>query len=148
MKRISQSLLKRRSTRIRPGLDDKVLLGWNSMMIVGLIDASLSLASDKPLRMAIEAMQFLEKNLVSGKIAFRSYKNKPSTTPAFLEDYAFLIHAYLKLYQATLNEAYLMKAKNWVEIVIENFYDSTDGYFLFSSKASEKLIASKKRNLR
>jgi uncharacterized protein YyaL (SSP411 family) len=141
---VSRNLLNKRTSRIRPGLDDKILMGWNSMLITGLVDAALSLENSRPLMMAEKGMVFLEANLISNNKAYRSFKNKASTTEAFLEDYAFLIQAYIKLYQATFNETYLLKSKGWMETVIENFYDSVDGYFLFSSKTSEKLIASKK----
>jgi uncharacterized protein YyaL (SSP411 family) len=140
----SIKLFAKRSTRIRPGLDDKILLGWNAMMIVGLVDASLAINSEKALTMAINALRFLENKVIENGKIYRSFKEKHSATEGFLEDYAFLIQAYIKLYQATLDEAYLQKAKQWNEYMLLNFYDSTDGYFHFSSKASEKLIARKK----
>ncbi len=144
IKEISSKLFNQRAPRIRPGLDDKILLGWNAMTIAGLVDSSMALQQEKPLRMAIKAMAFLENNLIETDRACRSFKGKRSTTGAFLEDYTFLIRAYLKLYQATFKEAYLEKAKNWCTMVVDNFYDPTDGYFYFSSSASEKLIARKK----
>ena len=141
---VSSKLFEKRVHRIRPGLDDKILLGWNVMMVEGLADASLSLGINKPLVLAEKAMQFLEQNLMENGIAYRSYKEKHSVTTAFLEDHAFLIRAYIKLYQATLHESYLLKARDWAGKVIEDFYDITDGYFGFSSKSSEKLIATRK----
>jgi uncharacterized protein len=140
----SVKLQEKRSSRIRPGLDDKILLAWNAMMIAGLVDASLALRFDKALAMATKAMNFLEDNLIEAGKAYRSFKEKHSVTEAFLEDYAFLIRAYLKLYQATFEELYLTKARHWNEFVLNNFFDETDGYFHFSSMTSEKLIARKK----
>jgi uncharacterized protein len=144
IERVSSKLFIKREPRIRPGLDDKILLGWNAMMIAGLVDASLSMSQDKPLVMAKDAMRFLENNLMEGGRAYRSFKAKHSTTEAFLEDYTFLIRAYIKLYQATFDESFLLKAKHWCGFVIDNFFDETDGYFHFSSSTSEKLIAKKK----
>jgi uncharacterized protein YyaL (SSP411 family) len=139
-----QKLFEKRKGRPAPGLDDKILLGWNAMTIAGLVDASMALRDGQSLSMAINAMDFIEKNLTHDGKAYRSFKNKHSTTEAFLEDYAFLIKAYLKLYQATFNESYLQNAKTWCEYVITNFYDTVDGYFHFSSLQAEKLIARKK----
>jgi uncharacterized protein len=144
IKNASVKLFTKRKTRSAPGLDDKILLSWNAMAIAGLVDASLALGEERYLESAIKAVHFLEKNMIANGQAHRSFKNKRSTTEAFLEDYAFLIKAYLKLYQATFNEAYLTQAKIWCEYAIENFFDATDGYFNFSSKKAEKLIASKK----
>src|SRR6185436_16371754 len=38
--RADAKLLERRSTRIRPGLDNKVLLGWNALMLASLTEAA------------------------------------------------------------------------------------------------------------
>ena len=140
----SKKLFEKRTSRPAPGLDDKILLGWNAMTIAGLVDASLALGDEKSLAMAIKAMTFLEKNLMHEGKAYRNFKNKRSNTEAFLEDYAFLIKAYLKLYQAMFDESYLNKAKTWCEYVLTHFFDSSDGYFNFSSSQAEKLIAHKK----
>ena len=144
IKQSSRKLFEHRLTRNKPRLDDKIVLGWNAMTISGLIDAGLVLGDEKPLTMAREAMTFIEKNLISDGKAYRSFKNKRSTTEGFLEDYAFLIQAYLKLYQATFLEPYLHKAKQWCEYVLQNFFDDADGYFHFSSNEAERLIARKK----
>ena len=144
LKQATQKLFDKRKSRPAPGLDDKILLGWNAMMISGLVDASVALQHDQALTMALKSMAFLEKNLMDNQQAFRSFKNKKSNTEAFLEDYAFLIKAYTKLYQTTFDESFLFKAKNWCTYVLKNFYDSQEGYFHFSSTQAEKLIASKK----
>jgi len=140
----SSKLFDQRLSRIRPGLDDKILLSWNAMVVTGLVDAALALGQEKPLGMAVNVIIFLENNLIGDGKAYRSFKEKRSVTEAFLEDYAFLIQAYIKLYQATFDETYLMKARQWCESVMNNFYDRADGYFNFSSNSSEKLIARKK----
>ncbi len=141
---LKEKLLLARNKRIHPGLDDKILTGWNAMNIVGLIDAYKTFSEKEFLLLAENAIQFIENNLiVNGKI-HRSFKNKSSVTEGFLEDYAFILSAYIALYQATFNEEYLRKAKQWTNYTIENFYDEAEGYFLFASKNSEQLIAQKK----
>jgi len=61
-----------------------------------------------------------------------------------LEDYAFLIQAYSSLYQTTFDESYLLKAKQWTNYVLDNFLDSKENFFHFSSQSAEELIAKKK----
>src|SRR5690606_11756994 len=75
---------------------------------------------------------------------YRSFKGKRSSTEGFLEDYAYVIQAYLNLYQANFNEAYLEKARDLTEYVLANFYDEQESYFFFTSQRAEKLIARKK----
>jgi uncharacterized protein YyaL (SSP411 family) len=89
-------------------------------------------------------MEFVESHLIENGRLFRSYKNKRGTTEGFLEDYAFLIQAYITLYQTTFHEPYLHQAKLWTEYVQHHFFDPHDGYFHFTSSLSERLIARKK----
>ncbi len=143
IKVMKRELLHARSSRIRPSLDDKVLTGWNSMTVQGLIDAYKAFDDVIFLNAALKNISFLESNLITVKV-FRAFKNKRSETEGFLEDYAFLIQAYTSLYQVTFEEGWLHKASKWTQYVMDNFYDVSDGYFNFSSATAEKLIAQKK----
>jgi uncharacterized protein YyaL (SSP411 family) len=139
-----KKLLSTRDNRIRPGLDDKILTGWNAMTIKGLLDAYRAFDDESFLRMAITNITFLETHvMINGRI-YRAFKNKHSETEGFLEDYAFIIQAYLALYQTTFEETWLAKAQQWTEYVMRNFFDKEENFFHFSSINSEKLIARKK----
>lgn len=141
---VRRKLLAIREFRIKPGLDDKILTGWNAMMIAGLLDAYNAFGELRFLGSAIANIQFIEKNLIEGTIAYRSFKGKRSATEGFLEDYGYLIQAYLKLYQTTFDERWLTKAVTFTEYVLKNFYDQQEEYFFYTSAQSEKLIARKK----
>ena len=144
IKSIKQRLLLARSKRIRPGLDDKILTGWNAMMIQGLTDAYKTFSDDGFLHLALKNISFLESHLIDNGKVFRTYNGKRSDTEGFLEDYAFLIQGYTSLYQVTFNEAWLRKAEQWCKYVMKNFYDEVEGYFHFNSNTAEQLIARKK----
>lgn len=144
LKSVKRKLLKVREKRIKPGLDDKILTAWNAMMIIGLLDAYHAFAEPAFLGIAILNIQFLEKNLIEGNKVYRSFKSKRGNTEGFLEDYAYLIQAYLKLYQADFNEQWIDKANVLTEYVLENFYDKEEAYFFLTSTRAEKLIARKK----
>ena len=137
-------LMAARDHRIRPGLDDKILAGWNAMTIRGLADAYGAFGDQKFLDAALHCTTFIETNMMSEKRLYRSYKDKRSSTEGFLEDYAFMIQAYLSLYQYTSDERLLSKAKQMCEYVVTDFFDPDDGYFHYTSSAAEKLIARKK----
>jgi uncharacterized protein YyaL (SSP411 family) len=137
-------LLNARSTRVRPGLDDKILAGWNCMTIVGLLDAYNALKEPKCLALALECIRFIETDMMDGTTLYRSYKVHRGTTVAFLEDYAWLQRAYLSLYHATFNESWIKKATALCEHIVAEFFDTSDGYFNFSSTSGERLIARKK----
>ena len=139
-----RKLLEERIKRIHPGLDDKIVTGWNAMMVQGLVDAYKAFGDPSVLEMAVKNMLFLESALIIGNKVYRTFKNKHSETEGFLEDYAFLVQAYSSLYQVTFQESWLRKAEHWCRYTLEYFYDEGEGYFHFSSKEAEKLIAKKK----
>jgi uncharacterized protein YyaL (SSP411 family) len=139
-----EQLLHHRSKRIQPGLDNKILSGWNAMTISALVDAYHAFGDSGFLEIARKAMSFMETNLLEGDVLYRSWNTKRSTTEGFLEDYACLIHALLKLYEATFNEQWLKKAVRFTEKAIADFYDPDDGYFFYSGRHAEQLIARKK----
>ena len=72
---------------------------------------------------------------------YHAYKNGKSTIEGFLEDYAFTIEAFIKLYKATTNESYLRQAKQLTDYCLDYFYDETQQFFAFNSRNSSPLIA-------
>src|SRR5580658_1960554 len=59
-------LLVVRATRVRPGLDDKVLADWNGLMIAALANASLMFAEPSWLEMAKRAFAFIARAMTRG----------------------------------------------------------------------------------
>lgn len=143
IKKLKSKLLAERSKRIRPGLDDKILTGWNAMTIQGLVDCYKAFQDEYFLKLALNGISFLEEHLIGDKV-YRVWKGKRSETEGFLEDYAFLIQAYTSLYQVTFNEGWLYKAHTWCKYVQQHFTDSEEGFFFYSSNTAEALIARKK----
>jgi uncharacterized protein len=141
---INEKLLTERNKRTKPGLDDKVLTGWNAITIQGLVDAYKSIGDTQFLAMAEKVIRFIESKLINENKIYRSFKNKKSTTTGFLDDYAFLIQAYTSLYQTTFNEDYIHQAEKWCEKALTEFFDEHEGYFYFNSNLAEQLIARKK----
>jgi uncharacterized protein YyaL (SSP411 family) len=139
-----EKLMEVRNHRVWPGLDDKILTGWNAMTIQGLTDAYRTFGEPQFLALAKANIRFIEKNLIEEGKVFRSFKNKRSATGGFLEDYAFLIQAYTALYQSTFDEAYIQKAAAWCAYTLTHFFDEKEGFFNFSGKEAEPLIARKK----
>lgn len=137
-------LMGARGKRVRPGLDDKILAGWNAMAVKGLTEAYGAFGDKRFLAAAIRCAEFIGRNMMKDGRVYRSYKGKASATEGFLEDYAFMIQAYIALYQSTTDESWIVKAKSMCEYVVEAFYDESDGFFFYASSNAEKLIARKK----
>ena len=144
VKSANLKLLNKRTERIRPGLDDKILTAWNALAITGLCDAYLALGHEKYLKRAISNAEFIWGNLWDGKTLFRNFKDGKASINAYLEDYATLINAFLKLYEVTFNEDWIEKSTLLTDLVINQFYDHKEELFFFTPSNGEKLIARKK----
>jgi len=136
--------LDMRSKRVRPGLDDKIITGWNALVLSGLIDAYNAFNEPRFLQMAEENYYFLDNRLIDGNRIKRTFKNGESKIDAYLEDYALVIEALIKLYQATLQKGIIIQAKSLLDYVLGSFFDPDENLFFFTNTESEKLIARKK----
>lgn len=137
-------LMAARAERVRPGMDDKVLSGWNGIMLRGLIDAYQAFDEEKFLTLARNNAEFLVNEMMDGDQLYRSYKNGEASIQAYLEDYAFVIDGLTALYQVTFEEKWISRARSLTEFVITHFYDESEGLFFYTANHSEKLIARKK----
>jgi len=137
-------LLIERSTRVRPGLDDKILTGWNGIALRGLVDAYLAFAEPKFLDLALKNGNFIREKLQKQQQLSRSYKNGKAYLQGYLEDYAWVINGYLALYQASFDEKWLKEAEQLTNYVLANFWDFDEELFFYTNVEAEKLIARKK----
>jgi uncharacterized protein len=141
-KQWEQLLFTAREKRPKPRLDDKSLTSWNAIMLKGYVDAYKALENPHYLAMAEKNAAFIiQKQWSSEGFLYHCYKNGKSTIEGFLEDYGFTIAAFIALYQATLKEDYLHKAKTLTDYCLEHFYDEAQQFFAFSSKKATQLIA-------
>jgi uncharacterized protein YyaL (SSP411 family) len=127
-------LFLERQKRIRPALDNKVLLSWNALMVTGLCKAWQALQEDNYLEMAKKNIDFIERYLCDrdSDLLLHSWNKVNNMQPAFLDDHAALIQAYIHLHQSTTDTEYLLKAKVLTEKVMVNFSDSEGVLFYFT----------------
>jgi len=145
IKNAKEKLLKERAKRIRPGLDDKILISWNALMLKGLIDAYRYLGKDEYLKLAIKNAKFIEEKAIKKDFRInRNYKNGVSSINGFLDDYSLTIEAYIALYEVTFDEKWLNLANNLAKYTILHFYDESTGMFYYISDLDKDLIARKK----
>jgi uncharacterized protein len=143
MLQINQLLLAERANRVRPGLDDKILLSWNALTIKGLAIASRVFESEAFLQLAQKTWYFILNHMADGSRLNRTYNKGKASVNAFLDDYAIAMEAAIELYQATFEESYIHQAKDWLDYVLEHFYDPKSGMFFYTSDIDPPLIARK-----
>ena len=144
LRKTKGKLLEARDKRVWPGLDDKIISGWNGLTISGLTQAYLATEDEWCLQLAIENGRFLQSKMIQDGLLYRSYKNGEAYIPGFLEDYAAVIQAFTDLYQTTFEVNWLNEAKNLIDYTLAHFLDEEDGFFYFNNPDVEKLIANKK----
>ena len=144
VKSVNALLLKERSKRTRPGLDDKQLTSWNALMLKGYADAYRVFGEKEYLDAALRNAEFiLKKQRTKDGGLWRNHKEGRSTINGFLEDYCFTIEAFISLYQATFDRKWLDQADELAAYTIEHFHDAESGMFFFNSNTDAKLIARK-----
>ncbi|MEM9983327.1 MAG: beta-L-arabinofuranosidase domain-containing protein, partial [Bacteroidota bacterium] len=143
IKHWKQTLLPIRRQRVAPGLDDKILAGWNGLMLKGLVDAYRVFNEERFLRLALQNAYFLKEKMIQAGQVYRTYKAGKASIPAFLEDYAALIQAFTALYQVTFDEQWLTLAHQLTQQTFLQFYDQEEEMFFYTQEGSE-LIARKK----
>ena len=95
-------LSEARKKRKKPGLDDKTLTSWNALSLTGFAEAYTATGKNHYLNIALKNAEFIIQNQLNPDYSlFHSYKNKQSKINAYLEDYAFTVEAFLKLYEVT-----------------------------------------------
>ncbi|MUP44492.1 thioredoxin domain-containing protein [Gramella sp. BOM4] len=131
-----------RQKRKKPGLDDKSLTSWNAMMLSGYLEAYQALGNSEYLERAVKNADFLIEYQVKDKNhLFRSFKNGKSKIEAYLEDYAFMIEALIKLYETCFEEKYLNLAEQLLETLETDFKDERSSLYFYSSKNERELVS-------
>ena len=141
LNQIIKKLYQARKKRIHPLKDDKILTDWNGLMIAAYAKAGDVFNSDDYIQQAEKSAQFILKNLTdnNGRLLKR-YRNGNAGVDAHLDDYAFFIWGLLELYEATFNVTYLAEAIQLSNIMVDEFWDVTNGGFFLGGENSEKLI--------
>jgi uncharacterized protein YyaL (SSP411 family) len=135
-------LCERRATRVRPGLDDKVLADWNGLMIAALARASAVFGEDAWLKMCERAFGFIESEMqtADGRL-WHSWRAGVTRAPGTAADYANMIWAALRLYQATGAARYLDAAKRWSAVLDAHHWDGDGGgYFISADDTSDVIV--------
>ncbi|MEM6846298.1 MAG: thioredoxin domain-containing protein [Bacteroidota bacterium] len=147
LSKAQKDLLEKRQQRERPGLDSKIIAGWNGMMLRGLVDTYAALGEETVLQLAKQNAHFLQNKMISvdssrAKLQ-HTHQSGEKQIEGFLDDYAFVADGLIVLYQVTFEEQWLHLADQLIQYALRHFYDQKEKFFFYTSSASE-LIARKK----
>jgi uncharacterized protein YyaL (SSP411 family) len=139
-------LMVERNKRVRPQTDDKQLLGWNALMNTAFSKAYAATGNKNYLTLAQKNMMHLFECFKdsNGDGWLHTYKNGTAKTPAFLDDYAYLIEALIQLQTVSGDFHWLEKAGEITDYVNAHFIESSTGFYFYTHDAQTDVIIRKK----
>ncbi len=142
---LRELLLPIRNQRIRPGLDNKILLSWNALMISAWCDAFDTFRDEIYLHRAEQCATWLLKHFrkTNGALLHAGVTYQASGGPGFLEDYALLAQACIALYRSTLSEKWIHEARSLTDYALTHFNDPDSSCCYYTSDQDPKLVTRK-----
>jgi hypothetical protein len=137
---LRQRLLQARATRVRPGLDDKVLADWNGMMIAALANAGLIFGEASWLDIAARAFDFIVSTMTKADRLGHSWRANQLKFPGLASDFTAMIRAALSLYEATGQQSYLDQALVWQHALDRDYADTRTGAYYLTAADAEGLV--------
>jgi len=136
---LDERLLERRSTRVRPGIDDKVVTAWNGLALRAYAEAGAVLGDDQYLEIAQRIGRFLVDQYEEHGGLLRSWRHGRSGPAGFSDDYAATAVGLFTLFEATGDPAWYDAAEQITRDLMARFADPDGGFFATAFDA-EQLI--------
>lgn len=122
-------LFEARELRVPPATDDKVLTSWNGLMIGAFAQAGAAFREHEYIDIALRAAKFIEEKLWNGEYLLHRWRDGEARFRASLDDYAFLTHGLLCLYEATGITHWLKWAIQLADMVYRDFSMEDGGFY-------------------
>lgn len=133
-------LLERRDTRIRPGLDDKVLADWNGLMVAALVRAAPLLGRPEWIGLAERAYRFIRQSMSRDGTLGHSWRGGSLIFPGFALDHAAMMRAALALFEATGDASYLRDAETWRDVLLTEFMVEDSRSLAMTARHADPLV--------
>jgi uncharacterized protein YyaL (SSP411 family) len=144
--RARRILLERRSDRVPPFLDRKIIVSWNAFTIRAFAEAGAAFGRPDYVDLAEKAADFLltrlrrDDRLLHSWIDGAASESGGAPIQAFLDDVGSLGNALLSLHGATLRRRWLDEGLALCEQILDDFWDDESGTVFDTSKRAEALI--------
>ena len=137
-----ETIFEAREERPRPNRDEKVLAGWNGLMISAFAEAAIVLGEEAYAESAVDALSFVHEHLWDDedRRLARRFKDGAVAVDGYLEDYAFLARGALDCYQATGDVDHLAFALELARTIEDEFWDETQQTLYFTPESGESLV--------
>jgi len=133
-------LLAARARRVRPHRDEKVIAGWNGLMLRAFADAGRVLRRPDLVAVAEANARFVLSRMRQGNRMRRSYKDGRAPLAGYLEDQAAVADGMLSLYEATFDPTWLDDAHGLLTELLIAFWDEAETAFFDTAADQERLV--------
>jgi len=138
-----EALYQVRLSRPAPIRDEKILAGWNGLMIAAFARAGRALDEPRYTDAAAKAAGFALDNLMVDGRLLRTWKDGQARHMGVIEDHAFLAAGLLDLFEATGERRWLDGALALDALAAEHFADAAGGWFRTADDAEALLVREK-----
>ena len=138
--RARDCLYELRSRRVRPALDDKILTGWNGLMIAALAKAAAVLGEPRYGEAGMQASEFLLDSVRQGDRLLATFGKGKARLTAYSTDYAFVIEALLAIYEWRGDPRWLFEAEKLADTLVQHYWDEDGGGFCLTASDHEDLL--------
>jgi len=147
IERAATVLLGRRASRIAPSRDEKIVAGWNGLMLKAFAMAGAAFGREDLLSAAQRNAGFLLANLrnADGRLA-RTWRDGSLRGNGTLEDYAFVADGLTALYDATGEIRWLDAAGELLDIIVAVF-PHPSGIGFYDTAADHEALIIRPRDL-
>ena len=151
VERARGALLNVRNLRVRPGLDDKVLLEWNALMLAALAEAASATGDPAWHAAAVRNGEFLCRHLRTSEGRWLRSWQGPRTSPleagagraqhlAYAADHAALVDAFTRLAELTGEARWIDEARRTADALLHLFWDHDQGGVFTTGSDAEALV--------
>ena len=136
-------LFEARKRRSAPATDDKVLASWNGLALAAFAEAARVFDDDGYLEVARGIAAHVDASMTLDQRLLHSWREGKAQIPGFADDYAALAVGLIELFAATGDEAYFLRAVEYVEVLLAHFGDPDGGFFTTADDAEELVVRPK-----
>lgn len=140
---LKEKLIAAKQSRAKPALDNKIILGWNALMVQACCKVFAATGDELALSMATGNLQYLERHLKQDNTWYHSFAAGQKKQIAFLDDLASLIAAYLLYGEVMGAEIWFEKAEKIAEKVINDFSDEESAFFYYTASEQQDVVVRK-----
>lgn len=140
LRNLRQKLFTKRTSRVAPSLDDKVLLDWNGLAIAAIANASLVFKRDDWCALSQTAYRFVTESMKRDGRMHHAYRAGRLQHRAMSDGLANMAAAALALFEATMDWTYVDDAQGFIAELDAHYWDDENGGYFYAADDAEALL--------